>query len=78
MRVLPHSLKRLLRTYSGEFGAVVIGMGLGIGMGVGFVVTKLDTGNDGSTVCFNSGCSEAPVIWLGDWGCWIAIDLGMA
>lgn len=67
--VLPHSLKRLLRKYNGEFGL--------IGMGGGFEATKLDTGIGGSHVCFNWDWSEAPLIWVDDWG-WIAIDRGMA
>lgn len=69
VRVLPHSLKRLLRKYNGEFGV--------IGIGIGFEATKLDTGNGGSSICFNWGWFEAPLIWVGDWG-WIAIDRGMA
>ena len=72
VRVLPHSLKRLLRKYNGVHGGMVTGAGWSSGAG-----GLDDIGNGGSSICFNLGCSAAaPLLWTG-W-CLIAIDRGTA
>lgn len=72
MRVLPHSLKRLLRRYNGEFGAIVTGRELLV------KATRVGKGRGGSSTSFSwSGSSEGRRYSIGGWG-WIAMDRGIA